>query len=805
MKNKLKLLGKMLLLLAVLLIKIERTNAQTTFQLTVGTTSSDYANSIVPTSDGNLAVAGTFGSAIGLTKIDTLGSVLWQKSFSTASGDVDHANCMKATSDGGFIIAGSIFPANYPATPEGGYLMKTDGDGNVSWSHLFYYSGDAKFYSVTETSAGGFVAAGYNVADGAYVIKTDKDGNLSWSKKYSGGGANAIQKTSDGGLIFCGNKNQDVWLAKTDSDGNLSWAKTYGGTGDDFGYDVKQTSDGGFILSGGTNSFGTYFEPFVIKTLVNGDTSWTRCYGTNSGNGEASSVISLGNEYIFSGWKGFNNGNNIRSSITSIDQTGSINWSNVFGSNSASSSLLSVVPFSGNLISCGNVSSGTDDWLIVKASSGGKSCSDSSVNITAKKVATIVTDVTASTTVGSPATIVGNPSVTVGSGGTVSMICSANPPVVNLGPANDTLCTGDTLHLDAGNAGSSFSWSTGETTQMISATTTGTYSVTVTNSAGMDSGKVNIVFLPKATIGGKVTWSGGSASSVKVEAISYSSQSVLQSVLDSTMTDASGNYTLSNIPQGSNVMVLAIPDTTIEHYAVPTYADSMWDYPRAVIVQNTNCGKVNTGLDIKLYEIPQIAGTWGGHIFFNLLFGRTGKTGVAGDPASGVTVYLARVINSSAVLMTITDSLGAGEFKNVPDGNFLIKVVKPTLNQDSTVFLTIAKATGDTLYEGLKLCIDSVSIGICAPLMLKKISTADYPIKIFPNPSNGNLEMRMANAYDFTNGELFIYNLLGEKIYSQKILNANSQFLNLNLENGIYFLQVKTKDKNYFQKVVIEK
>jgi hypothetical protein len=97
-----------------------------------------------------------------------------------------------------------------------------------------------------------------------YLLKTDAAGNGVWERTFGGTGADygsSVRQTSDGGFILTGRyyniSTTDVYLAKTDSQGNLIWQITLGGTGADSGYDVIQTSDGGFVVVG-TN--GVYFE-----------------------------------------------------------------------------------------------------------------------------------------------------------------------------------------------------------------------------------------------------------------------------------------------------------------------------------------------------------------------------------------------------------------------------------------------------------------------------------------------------------------------------------------------------------------
>jgi hypothetical protein len=108
-----------------------------------------------------------------------------------------------------------------------------------------------------------------------------------WTKTYGGVSSdvgNFMQQTVDGGYIIAGGTNSfghggnDVYLIKTNSAGDTVWTRAYGGGGDDEGYCVQQTADTGYIIVGFTLSLGTR-DVYLIKTNAAGDTLWTRTYG----------------------------------------------------------------------------------------------------------------------------------------------------------------------------------------------------------------------------------------------------------------------------------------------------------------------------------------------------------------------------------------------------------------------------------------------------------------------------------------------------------------------------------------------
>ena len=73
----------------------------------------------------------------------------------------------------------------------------------------------------------------------------------------------------------------DVYLIKIDSSGTLEWAKPYGGAGEDYGRSVRQTKDGGYIITGSTSSFpqGGPAKDYLIKTSPDGSLVWSNVLG----------------------------------------------------------------------------------------------------------------------------------------------------------------------------------------------------------------------------------------------------------------------------------------------------------------------------------------------------------------------------------------------------------------------------------------------------------------------------------------------------------------------------------------------
>ncbi len=238
---------------------------------------------------------GIFGCDIFLVRTDAVGDIIWTRTFGDSEamlGGTNNGHCVDLTSDGGFIIAGgSQFQGPYN---EDCWLIKASAFGDTLWSRFFGGPAFETAYSVEQASDDGFILVGYTMSFGEgnediYLVKTDALGNLEWSRTFGGTGSDVgrcVRQTSDGGYIITGYTSSfgaggfDVYLVKTDALGETLWTRTFGGGSDDISYSVQITADEGYIISGKTASFGAGgYDTYLIETDATGEALWSRAYG----------------------------------------------------------------------------------------------------------------------------------------------------------------------------------------------------------------------------------------------------------------------------------------------------------------------------------------------------------------------------------------------------------------------------------------------------------------------------------------------------------------------------------------------
>lgn len=232
----------------------------------------------------SFGLASGHGANAWLIKIDDNGTEEWNKTYGDVSGG--SAKFVRQTSDGGFIFAGSKTVWGWTDTWSVLWLLKTDSMGNIEWNKPLGYFGGAN--SVQQTFDGGYILAGTaadtgNGASYALLLKFDSQGNTQWNNSFNktaGNYVNFVQQTANGGYVVAGIKLNHVWFVNINSNGTEEWNRSFGGAGTDNGLSVMQTLDNGYVLAGMTGSFGAgSYDFWLIKTDSNGSHQWNKTFG----------------------------------------------------------------------------------------------------------------------------------------------------------------------------------------------------------------------------------------------------------------------------------------------------------------------------------------------------------------------------------------------------------------------------------------------------------------------------------------------------------------------------------------------
>ncbi len=313
-----------------------------------GDTAADYANGIQQTTDGGYIVAGStnsFGAGsqdAWVSKLDGEGNVIWQKTYGGAAWD--SASSIQQTTDRGYIVAGNT--GSFSPAFQDAWVLKLDESGNVIWQKT--YGGTAGDYAefVQQTTDRGYIVTGSTRSFGtgnwdAWVLKLDENGNVIWQKTYGGTGdddPSAIQQTTDGGYILAGNTrsfgagNGDAWVVKLEADGDVIWQKTYGGTAWDGAIFAKETTGGGYIVVGGTESFGAGSQDaWVLKLDESGNVIWQKTYGGPAADIGFSVRPTTDGGYVVAGsTSSFGTGAG-DAWVLKLDENGNVTWQKTFG------------------------------------------------------------------------------------------------------------------------------------------------------------------------------------------------------------------------------------------------------------------------------------------------------------------------------------------------------------------------------------------------------------------------------------------------------------------------------------------
>ncbi len=214
--------------------------------------------------------------------------IIWQK---TIGGDsIEGLWSGQITIDGSIIIGGysnSSASGEKADSSRGLYdywILKLNDTGDIVWQKTYGGNDDDFMHSITTTMDGGYACGGYSLSNISgeksensrgyrdfWVLKLDSVGDIIWQKTIGGTAWDElthIRQTSDGGFILGGDSQSNVsgeksepsfggfdyWIIKIDSVANIEWQRTIGGSSDDHLMELEITDDGGFLCGGSSNS-----------------------------------------------------------------------------------------------------------------------------------------------------------------------------------------------------------------------------------------------------------------------------------------------------------------------------------------------------------------------------------------------------------------------------------------------------------------------------------------------------------------------------------------------------------------------
>ncbi|UCC80055.1 MAG: hypothetical protein JSW64_01475 [Candidatus Zixiibacteriota bacterium] len=289
--------------------------------------------------------------------------------------------CGDITSDGGFIVGGE----SSKFLNGDMWLVRCDANGDTLWTRNYGAARWQMAYSVIQTSDEGFIACGeYSVAVGdydMYVVRVDPAGDTLWTRLFGTVDQNdygrEIIQTSDGGFLALGqgygtSGSSDLYMAKIDESGNLTWSKTYGYSGgSEYGYGAVQLPDDGYAIAGSYAYLSTS-DLWLLRTDSNGDTLWTERFDFH-GDVDRGDDIEIADDggFVIAGRT--KNAGNMRLLTMKTDSLGNMLWWREYGSSSSDFAESIDKTSDGGFVICGGANAYPFDFFVVRISAIGDS------------------------------------------------------------------------------------------------------------------------------------------------------------------------------------------------------------------------------------------------------------------------------------------------------------------------------------------------------------------------------------------------------------------------------------------------
>ena len=249
--------------------------------------------------------------------------------------------------DGGTVLVGMRYAAD---RREDVLVVKLDSDGSVEWAKSIGGPGRDVGEAVCPSEDGGVFVAGYTTSAGqraedVLVAKLSRSGELEWASTFGGSDYDAafdLCPTSGGGVAACGLTYSygagisDVYVVKVGPDGRAVWTKTYGGERIDRGSSIRCLADGGYIVGGGTSSFGAgNVDMYVVRLDSSGKEVWAKAYGRNVYDTANCAIPLRDGGFLVAGHGDLEGSELMALTVVRLDVNGEEIWTSRFGSHRA--------------------------------------------------------------------------------------------------------------------------------------------------------------------------------------------------------------------------------------------------------------------------------------------------------------------------------------------------------------------------------------------------------------------------------------------------------------------------------------